>query len=227
MKRAIIFILSMLLCMGFCFGCGSEAEVENETEPTVIVEETMAQEEILEESAGSVVEVETIEVSTKPVENISKPSNSSNTKPNTTKPTTPKTEETAPTTPTPTEPTPEEPTKPAEPEETLPPEKEETIQSSTVYMGRYKLTAYCNCSKCCGQWAGGPTATGTMPKQGRTIAVDPKVIPYGSKVIINGHTYIAEDCGGGIKGNRIDVYMDSHSAALQFGVQYADVYVVK
>ena len=93
-------------------------------------------------------------------------------------------------------------------------------------LGRFKLTAYCNCSKCCGKWAGGPTASGVMPKAGRTIAVDPKVIPLGSKVKINGHTYVAEDTGGAIKGNRIDVYHSSHSAALDFGVQHADVYLL-
>ena len=93
-------------------------------------------------------------------------------------------------------------------------------------LGRFKLTAYCNCSKCCGKWAGGPTASGVMPKAGRTIAVDPKVIPLGSKVKINGHTYVAEDTGGAIKGNRIDVYHSSHSAALDFGVHHADVYLL-
>lgn len=96
----------------------------------------------------------------------------------------------------------------------------------TNYLGEFKLTAYCACSKCCGQWANGITATGTVATQGRTIAVDPSKIPYGTKVSINGHTYVAEDCGGAIKGNRIDVYFDSHSEALQFGVQYADVYIV-
>lgn len=100
-------------------------------------------------------------------------------------------------------------------------------QSQNKNKGKFKLTAYCNCKKCCGKWAGGPTASGKMPKQGRTIAVDPKVIPLGSKVIINGKTYIAEDTGSAIKGNRIDVYFDSHSEALKFGVQYANVHVVK
>lgn len=58
----------------------------------------------------------------------------------------------------------------------------------------------------------GITATGTTAKEGRTIAVDPKVIPYGTKVYIDGWGYrIAEDCGGGIKGNHIDIYVDSAS----------------
>lgn len=95
------------------------------------------------------------------------------------------------------------------------------------YLGEFKLTAYCPCAKCCGKWADGITSTGTTAVAGRTIAVDPKVIPYGTEVIIGGTTYIAEDCGGAIKGNRIDVYFDSHSEALKFGVQYADIYIIR
>lgn len=97
-------------------------------------------------------------------------------------------------------------------------------------LGEFKLTAYCPCAKCCGKWANGITATGTTATEGRTIAVDPRVIPYGSSVTIYfadgaSHSYTAEDCGGAIKGNRIDVFFDSHGAARAFGVQSAMVYV--
>ena len=88
----------------------------------------------------------------------------------------------------------------------------------------YRITAYCACEKCCGK-TDGITATGTIATEGRTIAVDPNVIPYGTEVIINGHTYIAEDCGGAINGNSIDMYFDSHEAALQWGVRYLEVVV--
>ena len=88
------------------------------------------------------------------------------------------------------------------------------------------MTAYCPCSRCCGK-SDGITATGTRATAGRTIAVDPRQIPYGTKVIIDGHTYIAEDCGGGIKGNRIDVFFSSHQEALRFGVQYKEVKMLK
>lgn len=96
-------------------------------------------------------------------------------------------------------------------------------------LGEFKLTAYCPCVKCCGK-SDGITATGTLAEEGRTIAVDPRVIPYGSTVTLyyedgTVHTYTAEDCGGAIKENRIDVFFDDHQAALEFGVQTAYVYM--
>lgn len=66
----------------------------------------------------------------------------------------------------------------------------------------------------------GYTATMTIPVQGRTVAVDPSVIQYGTKLIIDGTPgYIAEDCGGAIKGNKIDIFMDSYDEAINFGRQ--------
>ena len=93
------------------------------------------------------------------------------------------------------------------------------------YLGRYKLTAYCPCEKCCGTNTG-TTATGTTATQGRTIGVNPKDIPYGTVVEIDGREYVAEDTGGAIGNNHIDIFFDNHADALDFGVQYADVYKV-
>lgn len=104
--------------------------------------------------------------------------------------------------------------------------RKKTIKNNYEYLGEYVLTAYCGCRYCSGGW-GNKTSTGTTCKAGRTIAIDPKVIPYGSTIMINGHQYTAEDCGGAIKGNRIDVYFDSHSDALEFGRQKAKVYCKK
>lgn len=72
------------------------------------------------------------------------------------------------------------------------------------------------------------TATGTVPKWG-TIAVDPNVIPYGTKVYIPqfNQYFIAEDCGGGIKGNKIDIFMNSESQCINWGKRTIDVYIVK
>ena len=100
-----------------------------------------------------------------------------------------------------------------------------------VSLGNFKLTAYCSCSLCCGKWANNRPngivygAIGEELKENYSIAVDPSVIPYRTEVIINGHTYKAQDCGGAIKGNRIDVYFEDHNDALQFGAQYAEVFV--
>lgn len=89
----------------------------------------------------------------------------------------------------------------------------------------YKVTAYCPCKQCCGK-TDGITATGTKALAGRTIAVDPSVIPLGSKVNVGGKTYVAEDTGGAIKGRRIDMFFNSHKEAEQFGVQNLPVVVV-
>ena len=88
------------------------------------------------------------------------------------------------------------------------------------------ITAYCPCEKCCGK-TDGITATGTKATAGRTIAVDPNVIPYGSEVVIDGKTYISEDCGGAIKGNHIDMYFDTHEQALQWGVREKEIIILK
>lgn len=101
-----------------------------------------------------------------------------------------------------------------------------------VNLGEFTVTHYCACSICCGEYADGITATGTVATEGRTIAVDPEVIPYGAEVVLRYEdgteaVYIAEDCGGAIQGNRIDVYTASHQAALAEGVKTATVSIVK
>lgn len=71
------------------------------------------------------------------------------------------------------------------------------------------------------------TSTGVLPKEGRTIAVDPKAIPYGSIVYIQGYGYfIAEDCGSAIQDNRIDIFTESHEYAIQQGRKVANVWVL-
>ena len=130
------------------------------------------------------------------------------------------------------------------PETTEPPAKEtepvvtepEIQEPKLVSLGRFKLTAYCGCRKCCGKYAdnrpvdenGNVIVTGSIGvrlEAGISIAVDPRVIPYHTEVVINGHTYTAHDTGGNIKGNRIDVYFDNHEDAWDFGTQYAEVFV--
>lgn len=103
---------------------------------------------------------------------------------------------------------------------------EEESESTSIMC---KLTAYCceNYPHICNNGDATYTATMTTPTPGRTVAVDPTLIPYGSEVTIKGHTYIAEDCGGAIQGNRVDILFATHEEALNFGIQYAEVQYVK
>ena len=83
----------------------------------------------------------------------------------------------------------------------------------------FTVTAYCPCEKCCGSYANGYTATGAKATQGVTIAADPDVLPMGTEIELDGHTYTVQDTGGAIAGNRLDLYFDSHEDALRWGVQ--------
>lgn len=74
------------------------------------------------------------------------------------------------------------------------------------------------------------TATGTTVRVG-TVAVDPRMIPYGTRmfIIANDGSYVygvstAEDCGGAIKGNRVDLYYPTHNECVQFGVRDCTIY---
>lgn len=89
-------------------------------------------------------------------------------------------------------------------------------------LGVFKITYYCDCQICQEEYIG-ITAIGNKPKTKRTIAVDPNVIELGSKVRINNHDYIAEDTGGAIKGNIIDVFVATHKEAIENGVDYEEV----
>ena len=76
-------------------------------------------------------------------------------------------------------------------------------------------------------WTGNRTATGTWPKVG-TIAVDPKVIPLGTKVYVSGYGFaVAEDTGGAIKNNIIDLYMDTNEACINWGRRNVTLYILE
>ena len=98
-------------------------------------------------------------------------------------------------------------------------------QKTFIYLGEYKTTAYCACSKCCGEWADGITASGAPAVEGVTVAVDPDVIPFGTTLVIAGQEYKAQDSGSAIKGNVIDIYFKDHQEALNYGVQMHDIYI--
>lgn len=91
-------------------------------------------------------------------------------------------------------------------------------------LGTFTITAYCPCIKCCDK-DDGITATGVKATAGRTIAVDPNVIPYGTELFIDGFTYRAEDTGGSIKGRKLDIFFNNHLEALEWGVREYEVFI--
>lgn len=104
-------------------------------------------------------------------------------------------------------------------------ERTETVGEKVGETKIFKVTAYCPCAKCCGKTTG-RTASGTMATAGRTIAASSQ-FSFGTKLDIAGYTYVVEDRGGAIQGNRIDVFMNSHAEALAWGVKYLPVTVVE
>lgn len=73
--------------------------------------------------------------------------------------------------------------------------------------------------------ANGITASETMVRPG-VVAVDPEVIPLGTEIIIEGMgVFTAEDTGGNIKGNRLDIYFESREEAFEFGIQSVNVFI--
>ena len=95
-----------------------------------------------------------------------------------------------------------------------------------IPLGSFTVYAYCSCPRCCGQWSGGPTASGTMPEEGRTIAADWDVLPTGTEIYLEGVGWrTVEDTGSGIAGDKLDLYMDSHEAALAFGVRELEIWM--
>ena len=83
-------------------------------------------------------------------------------------------------------------------------------------------TAYCPADV-----GGNRTALGLKPKRG-IVAVDPRVIPLGTKVYVEGYGQaLAADTGGAIKGNRVDIFVDSHQEAVSWGRRRVKVYVLK
>ena len=86
------------------------------------------------------------------------------------------------------------------------------------HLGEFKLTAYCKCVKCSGQ-SESPTALGTMPVEGRTIAMGD--IALGTTLSFDGKIYVVEDRG--TPYGHIDIFVDDHEEYLEFGVNYASV----
>lgn len=101
----------------------------------------------------------------------------------------------------------------------------DAANTGLVSLGVFKTTGYCPCYQCSEGW-GRHTCTGAIASSNHTVAVDPRVIPYGSRVMINGTIYTAEDRGGGVRGNHIDIFYDTHAQTRQHGSRQAEVFLV-
>ena len=95
---------------------------------------------------------------------------------------------------------------------------EDTSSSGGTWLGTFTLTAYCSCTRCTG--GSGITASGTIPTAGHTVAMGG--VPFGTRLLINGNVYTVEDRGTSY--GHVDIYFDNHQDAVNFGLQYADVY---
>lgn len=93
-------------------------------------------------------------------------------------------------------------------------------------LGEFEATAYTTPRDGRGGWTG-KTATGTTPKIG-VVAVDPNVIPLGTKLYVDGYgECVAEDTGGVIKGKKIDLFMQDRGTCLDFGRRKVIVHKIK
>jgi 3D (Asp-Asp-Asp) domain-containing protein len=118
-------------------------------------------------------------------------------------------------------------------------DEDEKIQTAlidkAVEVGETKITHYCICKKCCGKSpdhpAYGITASGKKATPYVTVAVDPKLIPLGSDVLVDYgdgviQTYIAQDTGSGVNGSHIDLCVEDHQTAINLGVKTAKVWFI-
>lgn len=94
-----------------------------------------------------------------------------------------------------------------------------------TYLGTYFATGYCPGSCCCGEYATGYTASGTLATEGRTVACN--TLPFGTQLLIDGHIYTVEDTGYSPYGDAwLDIFFESHDSALAFGLRNVEVYLV-
>ena len=105
------------------------------------------------------------------------------------------------------------------------------VYGSDKYLGIFEITGYCNDERCTGKNIGdkgyGITKSGKVVKWG-TVATDPKIIPLGTKLKIEGFATVfkVEDIGSAIKKNKIDIWFPTHQDALNWGRQKRKVWIV-
>lgn len=104
-------------------------------------------------------------------------------------------------------------------------EVQEDPEEQLIYLGAWTITAYCPCEQCCGPWASGYTASGNPAIANHTVACN--VLPFGSRILIDGVEYTVEDTGSTEFGDEwIDIFFNTHEEALAFGVQQMEVYMI-
>ncbi len=92
------------------------------------------------------------------------------------------------------------------------------------YLGQYRITFYCNCSSCCGQWAGGPTSSGVYPTAQHTCACGEE-FSFGTQIQIQElGTYVCEDRG--VSNGQIDIFVNNHSQIPSWGLAYLKTYKI-
>lgn len=106
-----------------------------------------------------------------------------------------------------------------------------TVQAKSpkiIDMGTFKLTAYCPCEECSEGW-GRKTYSGKLATANHTVAADLSVMNIGDKITINGEEFVVEDKGGGVKGDHLDIYFDTHEEVEAFnngkGIAYGNVLI--
>jgi 3D (Asp-Asp-Asp) domain-containing protein len=106
------------------------------------------------------------------------------------------------------------------------PSREQAAQWQTV---RMRVTGYCPCPKCCGEYSDGVTANGHKVQPGDTFVAADKRFAFGTEMVIpgynNGRPVKVLDRGGAIRGNKLDAFFYTHQQALEWGVHYLDVQV--
>lgn len=108
-------------------------------------------------------------------------------------------------------------------------EKTESGSATLISLGKFKITGYCPCKSCSGRW-GRQTSSGATAKANHTIAADILVLPYDTKVRINGKDYVVEDTGSAIKGNKIDIFFENHSQIKEYfknNGNYVEIFIVE
>ena len=101
-----------------------------------------------------------------------------------------------------------------------------SAHGNLIPLGTFKTTAYCPCYQCSEGW-GRQTSSGALATANHTVAVDKRVIPMGTRLLINGKEYVAQDVGGGVKGNHIDIYFNTHGETREHGVRNAEVFIIQ